>query len=116
LQTMELQFHGIANYGIAIPRNCKLWNCNSTELQTMTMELQSCNTFPAKFLPIPINLSLHLFLGEKILHVTMNMHLYYELPLVTPLLTPHNPPPFPDVSDDASSPVFMAWVIAIANT
>jgi hypothetical protein len=46
----------------------------------------------------------------------MNMHLYYELPLLTPLLTPHNPPPFPDVSDDASSPVFMAWVIIIANT
>jgi hypothetical protein len=36
------------------------------------------------------------FLGEKILHETMvNMHLYYELPLLIPLLTPPNPPPIP---------------------
>jgi hypothetical protein len=66
--------------------------------------------------PPPQRICWFCFLGEKILHVTINMHLYYELPLLTPLLTPHNPHPFPDVSDDASSPVFMAWVIAIANT
>jgi hypothetical protein len=43
------------------------------------------------------------------------MHLFYELPLLTPLLTPQTPPPFPDVSDNASLLVFMAWVIIIAN-
>ncbi len=46
---LELQFFRLANQS---------QNCNSTELQTM--ELQSCNSFPAKFLPIPINLSLPL--------------------------------------------------------
>jgi hypothetical protein len=65
--------------------------------------------------PSPQRICWFCFLGEKILHETMNMHLYYELPLLTPLLTPHNPPPFPDVSDNASLPVFMAWVIIIAN-
>ncbi len=46
---LELQFSRLANQS---------QNCNSTELQTM--ELQSRNSFPAKFLPIPINLSLPL--------------------------------------------------------
>jgi hypothetical protein len=67
--------------------------------------------------PPPQRICRFCFQGEKILHETMNMHLYYELPLLTLLFTPHNPPPpFPDVSDDASLPVFMAGVIVIANT
>ena len=66
--------------------------------------------------PPPQRICRFCFLGEKILHETMKMHLYYELLLLTPLPTPHNPPPFPDVSDNASLPVFMAWVIIIANT
>jgi hypothetical protein len=66
--------------------------------------------------PPPQRICRFCFLGEKILHETMNMLLYYELQLLTPLLTPHTPPPFSDVSDDASLPVFMAWVIVIANT